>query len=693
MARDYLLEIGTEEIAARFMPGAIAQLRELAVKQLQEKRLDYSEIAVYGTPRRLAVFIKDLAEKQVELVEEAKGPAKKAAFDAEGKPTRAAEGFARGQGVTVADLYVKELNGVEYMHATKREAGKDTVEILPEMTLGFIHGLNFPKPMRWGYKETRFARPIRWLVSLFGAEVVKFDLEGLVSDRVTYGHRFLSEGTIAIAQASDYVEQLRQAGVIVNQEERKQLIWQQIQDTAIQESGQVAKDEQLLEEVTYLLEYPTALCGSFAVDYLQLPKEVLITPMREHQRYFPVVDMNGNLLNKFITVRNGGKEHIEIVREGNEKVLRARLADAKFFYEEDLKTPLANQVDRLQKIVFQEALGTIYQKVERMQSLTQYLAQEIGLEQAQTQDALRGAYLAKADLVTNMVYEFPELQGLMGQEYSAKHGESAGVSKAIYEHYLPRFAGDDLPQTLPGTLVSIADKIDTIVGCFAVGIQPTGSQDPYALRRQALGISHIILAQGLPVSLSALIAKAYEGYVGVAQFKLSMEQVETEVTEFFKQRLKNIFTDDGIRYDIIDAVLSVGFDNFTDAWLRAKALVDLRQQPNFDSLLAAFNRVTNLAKKAESDQYNPQLLQEPVEQELVQTFSQVTSQAQSLLQDKNYAQLLLELSKLQAPVNKFFDGVMVMAEDSNLRNSRLGLLKQIDQMMNQVADLSKIVTD
>ncbi|MDA8235861.1 MAG: glycine--tRNA ligase subunit beta [Clostridia bacterium] len=690
MAKDFLLEIGTEEIAARFMPGAIKQLKELAENIFREKRLNYKSIDTYGTPRRLTLVVSGLDEAQAELVEEVKGPAKKAAFDAEGKPTKAAEGFARGQGVSVADLVVKDTGSGEYVFATRKEAGRATGDILPEICPGLITGLSFPKPMRWGYNELRFARPIRWLVALYGEEVVNFELEGLKAGRETLGHRFLSQGAITINNPGEYLPKLEEGFVIVDHRKRQSIIWEQIQALAKEEGGIVEPDEGLLEEVTFLLEYPTALCGKFEVHYLELPKEVLITPMREHQRYFPVIDANGKLLAKFITVRNGGGDYLDIVRAGNEKVLKARLADARFFYQEDLKKPLAENVERLKKIVFQESLGTIYQKVERIIKLVEYLAAQTAAGAAETEAAKRAAYLAKADLVSNMVYEFPELQGIMGEEYARKSGEPEGVAKAIVEHYRPRFAGDGLPETVPGTLVSIADKIDTIVGCFAVGIIPTGSQDPYALRRQALGISHIILDKGYGISLQDLVTQAYRGYEGNAQLKLTLAEVQNEIIEFFKARLKNIFTDKGLRYDEIDAVLAVGHDNFADAWLRAEALSFVRQQPYFEALLTAFNRATNLAKKAESDNANPANLVEEVEKELFNRFQAARQEVEALRSRKDYRGLLQTMAQLQQPIDNFFNGVMVMAEDPAIRNNRLGLLKQIDDLMYSVADLAKI---
>lgn len=689
--KDFLLEIGTEEIPAKFMPGALAQLKELAEKACSHNRLDYTEIKTWGTPRRLALYITKLAPGQREETLEVKGPAKKAAFDPAGNPTKALEGFARSQGVKVEELVVREFGNGEYLFALKRETGRPTKEVLPEIILQMITGLNFPKPMRWAYSELRFARPIRWLVALYGEETVPFAIENISAGRTTYGHRFLSTGQLELAAAGEYRTKLEKEGyVLVDQDERRELIWRQIQELAAAEGGKVEPDEDLLEEVTHLLEYPTALCGGFSQDYLELPKEVLITPMREHQRYFPVLDDRGRLLNKFITVRNGGTNGLEIVREGNEKVLRARLADARFFYREDLKIPLAQYVDRLKKIVFQESLGTIYEKVMRIGRLVEYLADKTGQDKKTTNTALQTAYLSKADLVTNMVYEFPELQGIMGSNYAAQTGETPEVATAIFEHYLPRFAGDVLPESMAGTLVSIADKIDTIVGCFAAGIQPTGSQDPYALRRQALGISHMILSRELPLSLFELVAQAYGGYAD-KELKLSQADVQREVGEFFKLRLRNIFMDRGIGYDVVDAVLAAGFDRPVDTWHRTAALDKARVDESFGALLTAFTRVTNLAKKAEGGQVDQALFTEKVEGELYQAFTSLKQEAAQDREKGNYLTWFQKATKLREPIDNFFNGVMVMAPEEDIRNNRLALLKEISEFFTQVADLSKIV--
>ena len=692
MAKDFVLEIGTEEIPARFMPSAISQLKEIAGRWVKENRLACDEIAAYGTPRRLAVYITGLAEEQDDSVDMVKGPSKKAALDENGNHTKAAEGFARSQGVNVSDLIVQETPNGEYIFAEKRQAGQETAGILPGFCLELINGLSFPKPMRWGYQEMRFARPIRWLLALFGNTVVPFEIEGLASGRLTFGHRFLSQGPIELYQAPDYLDRLKDAFVIADQVERKEKIWNQVVKAAEREGGEVLPDDELLDEVTHLLEYPTALCGTFNRDYLRLPKEVLITPMREHQRYFPVVDSKGILMNKFITLRNGTDSFLDTVKEGNEKVLRARLADAEFFYEEDLKTPLRNNVAKLNKIVFQENLGTVFEKVERIGALGRYLAAEMGIsEENLLEDIEQGAHLCKADLVTNMVYEFPELQGIIGREYAVSNGEKESVAQAVFEHYLPRFSGDILPETTAGSIISIADKIDTIVGCFAAGIQPTGSQDPYALRRQALGICHIAIEGKLDFSLNNLIEKAYLCYGDSIKAQLSAGETAVEVREFFRQRLKNIFADKGFTYDVIDAVLSVGYDRLTDTLLRAEALTNLRSQEIFGKLLTAYTRVSNLAKNAETDDIDPGLFTEDVEKELYSEFVKAKDEMKIYLEERQYRQFLQRFALLQQYIDNFFEGVMVMVDDEKIKSNRLALLRNIAGLTGVVADLTKIV--
>lgn len=688
---DFLLEVGTEEIPARFMDSVLEQLKELTAKTFEEQRLSYDKIYTYGTPRRIVLHVTGLSPEQESLLQEVKGPAAKVAFNEAGEASRAAQGFAKSQGVSVEDLIIKPVGPVEYVFAVKKEEGRPTPEVLAEISPTLISGLHFPKPMRWGDMDLRFARPIRWLVALYGQHVVEFDFAGLKAGRLTYGHRFLSKGTLEVKDAQDYLEKIRAAYVMVDPVERRETIWRQVQELANAEGGRVEPDDDLLAEITHLVEFPTALCGSFAESYLELPQEVLVTPMREHQRYFPVVGPNGCLQPKFIAVRNGTEEHIEIVRAGNEKVLRARLADAAFFWEEDLKTPLSERVDALKKIVWQESLGTVYEKVERIRVLALKIGQALNAAPDVLVVASKGAVLSKADLVTNMVYEFPELQGIMGREYALRSGEEEAVAQAIYEHYLPRFAGDDLPATLPGQILSLADKFDTIIGCFAIGIQPTGSQDPYALRRQALGISHIIMENQLALSLREQVARAYEGYRGKVELKNSVEQVAANMEEFFRQRLRGIFSDRGLAYDTIEAVLASGSDDLTGTWQRAEALAEFRKEPAFNAVLTAFNRANNLSKKHDSILVDPKAFIEPAEEQLYKTLTAVSAKVDNLLNQRDYSSALREMATLQRPVDNFFDAVMVMVDDERVRANRLGMLKGVAALAQPLADLTKLV--
>ncbi|KJS80366.1 MAG: glycyl-tRNA synthetase subunit beta [Peptococcaceae bacterium BICA1-8] len=689
--RDLLLEIGTEEIPAKFMPPALQQLKELTEKKFSELRLDYQQIDTYGTPRRLVLFVQGLPEVQKDLLDEVKGPSAKAAFDAEGNPSKAAQGFARGQGVDVKDLTVKETDAGSYVYAFKKVAGRPVQEVLAELLPQLIFGINFPKPMRWGYSDLKYARPIRWLVALFGSEVINFKAAEVASCRVSRGHRFLGEARIEVVDTTQYFNLMEKNYVIIDPKVRREIVIKEINQLAASIQGRVEPDEELLEEVIFLIEYPTALMGGFNEKYLAIPKEAIITPMKEHQRYFPVLTDEGELLPKFITVRNGNKNHLDVVQAGNEKVLEARLADAKFFFDEDLKVKLAEYVDKLKAIVFQESLGTVYEKVERIQKGVTNLSGLIGSEKVVEERALRAAFLAKADLVTNMVYEFPELQGIMGEKYALISGEDQIVARAIFEHYLPRNAGDDLPKTIEGTLVSLADKIDTIAGCFAVGFEPTGSQDPYALRRQALGICNIIIEKGLNIFLKALIAQALDNYQG--KLEIDRAQLTASIYGFFEQRVRNILAESGHRYDVIEAIIASGYDNLIETLMRAKAVEDVKGTATFNKLLTAFTRANNLAKKAENDVIEEKYLIESVEKELYHKLNQVEKEVDSAVGTKDYTRALTAIASLEEQINAFFNGVMVMAEDGNVKANRLAILLNVSRLSILIADFTKIVQD
>ena len=685
---DLLLEIGLEEVPAKFMPPALAELKQMAETQLNEQRISYDEVVTYGTPRRIALVVKNIADKQQDLEEEAKGPAVKAAYDADGNPTKAAMGFARGQGVDVADLYQKEVNGGLYVFATKKAAGVPTSEVLPELLPQFVTGIHFPKPMRWGFTELRYARPIRWIVALHGDKVVPFSLEDITSGNVSRGHRYLGTDHLVIPCAEDYLAVMEKDFVIADQNRRQAMILEQIQKLADDVEGTVQIDEDLLEEVLYLVEYPTALMGNFNPAYLMIPEELVITPMKEHQRYFPVLKGH-HLLPKFVTVRNGGAEHLEIVQAGNEKVLEARLADAKFFYDEDLKINLADNVEKLKTIVFQEKLGTIYEKMQRVQKGTAVISDLLLLGEDVKERAMRAAYLAKADLVSNVVYEFPELQGIMGYKYAYAQGEHPLTSKAIAEHYMPKNADDEIPLTFEGLVCSMADKMDTIVGCFAAGIEPTGSQDPYALRRQAAGICSMILGRGVLVSLTALIEQAISHYP--AEIVGDKDALCKRVYEFFEQRIRNVLNDKGYRYDVIEAVVTCGYDTLTETLLRAEALNKMQATDTFAKVLTAFTRANNLAKKAEGSEVSDEYLVEDVEKQLWSDVQFAETAIANQVQERMYAEALTVISTLEESISAFFDGVMVMDENENIKNNRLALLVRVSALSNKIADLTKIV--
>lgn len=684
MAKDLLLEIGTEEVPAHFMPGILAQLKEKATAKFQEMRLDFDEVTTLGTPRRTALLVKNLAETQQGASSEYKGPSTAIAFDKDGNPTKAAIGFARGKKVDVADLVVKD----GYVYAVSSEEGKQTVELLPTLLKELVEGLNFPKNMRWGDLDFRFVRPLRWLVALYDEEVIDFTVANVTSGRVSRGHRFLSEGDFTINKASDYEQACKDAFIIVDQEKRRDIIKAQIEEIAKAHNGHAEITEDLLEEVIYLVEYPTALCGTFEDKYLKLPKEAVMTPMRDHQRYFPVLDDNNNLLPLFITVRNGGDYCLDKVQHGNERVLRARLADAQFFFDEDRKHSLYDYVEKLKTVVFQEGLGTIYDKANRLAELSAFIGEKVNATEAEIKTTKRAAILAKADLVSAMVCEFTELQGIMGREYALLDGEGQEVATAIYEHYMPRFAGDAEPASVAGRLVSLADKMDNIVATFSRGLVPTGSQDPFALRRQALGIVHTIIEANYTISISEIADKAMD-LLNITDSEKRAE-IQKNVAEFFTLRLKNVLGDNDVRYDIIDAVLE-NADEVAGTYAKACVTAQEIASGVLNDAIQAFVRVGNISKKAENNVINEALFTLDEEKALYNTYVAVANDVETALNNKDYKTAIDKMQELTAPINNFFDNVMVMDKDEQIKNNRLALLKNIDTLIKSIADFGKIV--
>ena len=684
MAKDLLLEIGTEEVPAHFMPGILAQLKEKATAKFQEMRLDFDEVTTLGTPRRTALLVKNLAETQQGASSEYKGPSTAIAFDKDGNPTKAAIGFARGKKVDVADLVVKD----GYVYAVSSEEGKQTVELLPTLLKELVEGLNFPKNMRWGDLDFRFVRPLRWLVALYDEEVIDFTVANVTSGRVSRGHRFLSEGDFTINKASDYEQACKDAFIIVDQEKRRDIIKAQIEEIAKAHNGHAEITEDLLEEVIYLVEYPTALCGTFEDKYLKLPKEAVMTPMRDHQRYFPVLDDNNNLLPLFITVRNGGDYCLDKVQHGNERVLRARLADAQFFFDEDRKHSLYDYVEKLKTVVFQEGLGTIYDKANRLAELSAFIGEKVNATEDEIKTTKRAAILAKADLVSAMVCEFTELQGIMGREYALLDGEGQEVATAIYEHYMPRFAGDAEPASVAGRLVSLADKMDNIVATFSRGLVPTGSQDPFALRRQALGIVHTIIEANYTISISEIADKAMD-LLNITDSEKRAE-IQKNVAEFFTLRLKNVLSDNDVRYDIIDAVLE-NADEVAGTYAKACVTAQEIASGVLNDAIQAFGRVGNISKKAENNVINEALFTLDEDKALYNTYVVVAKDVETALNNKDYKTAIDKMQELTAPINNFFDNVMVMDKDEQIKNNRLALLKNIDTLIKSIADFGKIV--
>ena len=682
MAKDLLFEIGAEEIPAGFMPNILGQLKQLAETKLNDAHLPFESIATYGTPRRLALIVKGLADASAEISERHKGPSASIAYDADGNPTKAAIGFARGKGLDVTDLVVE--NG--YIYAETKTAGVPAKDIVTDMLPQLITGLNFPKSMHWGKLDAKFVRPVRWLVALLDEDVIPVEFATVKSGNVTRGHRFLGADEITIKNASSYVDTLKENYVMVDQDARRELISKQLHDIAASKNASIVWDDDLLEEINYLVEWPTALCGGFEESYLALPDAAIITPMKDHQRYFPLVDQDGKLLPMFLTVRNGSDHSIEVVQAGNERVLRARLDDAKFFFNEDRKKPLIDRQDGLTKIVFQEGLGNLADKTERLLKLGRVFGEECGLHEDAAVVLERATELAKTDLTTGMVTEFTELQGVMGKEYALLDGESPEVAEAIFEQYLPRFAGDVLPQTEAGKVLSIIDKVDNIVATFSRGLIPTGSQDPYALRRQTIGILNILLGSEWNISLRPI-------------FKVSMELLNVpaekhdellgQVEEFFTLRLKNIFLDREVPHHVIDLLLSNNELSVADAEGLVNALLANRIDENVE-LVQAYTRMYNLVKDVEYTGVNSDLLKEDAEKALFEAASKASEASLAAREANDYTAVVAVPATLVPAINKFFEDVMVMDKDEAIKANRLQLVRLAYSVMAIIGNISAL---
>lgn len=685
---DLLLEIGCEELPSRLIPGALLRLEEEAALLFRERRLGFESSASWGTPRRLVLLVRGLASRQADVRQKIKGPALERAYDAAGAPTGALLGFARSKGVSPDELIVEKVKETAFLFALKLLPGEAAEDLLPRLLTQLLKGISFPRPMYWESRENRFARPIRRLLALYGDRPLHFTFAGVAAGRSTFGHRFLSPRSFTVENPAAYLRCLEENHVLLDHKRRRALIERQLKESAAFLGGEPLIDGELLEEVNFLVEYPEAVSGSFDARYLELPREVLITTMQVHQRYFPVIGKeDGSLLPHFIGISNN-RFH-ENIRRGYEKVLGARLADARFFYDEDLKEPLAAYAARLSGVVFQEELGSLAEKQERLVKLIHAAGERLGLSARLIGRAVRAAELCKADLVTSMVRELPELQGVMGREYALRSGEEPETARAIHEHYLPRHAGDETPGSIEGALLSLADRADTLSGSFAVGLQPTGSEDPYALRRQAQGIITILLAHEFEMPPAELLEMALQQHGRVLSLSAgTLGPLRGALREFMTQRLRFALQGKGLSYDVIEAVLAVPYRSVAELHRRAAALEEHLRTPLLRNLNAAYIRTANLARHAGGGPVKRALLEESAEKELYLRLVETEPGVEQALQRRDYGACLELLVSLKEPADRFFDEVLVMAEDEELRRNRLDLLAAVKGLFNRFADFS-----
>ncbi|WP_394137495.1 glycine--tRNA ligase subunit beta [Cytobacillus oceanisediminis] len=685
--KDLLLEIGLEEMPARFVTNSMNQLSDKVCSWLTEMKISFEEIIAYSSPRRLAVLVKGVSTAQEDINEEAKGPAKKIALTEDGQWSKAAIGFSRGQGASVEDIFFKEINGVEYAHVNKFIKGQETAVLLPELQQ-IITSLTFPKNMKWADQDLRFVRPIKWLMALFGNEVIPFAITNVQTSNWTRGHRFLGE-EIELNHPDDYEKSLLAQYVITNPQVRKDAIRSQLEKIEEENGWVIPVDEDLLEEVNNLVEYPTALYGQFEEEFLDLPEEVLITSMKEHQRYFPVKSNDGKLLPYFVTVRNGGHENLEKVAKGNEKVLRARLADAAFFYKEDQKTDINVSLAKLKSIVYHEEIGTLAEKVDRVRELVNKLSDELSFSEEDKAVADRAAEISKFDLVTHMVYEFPELQGFMGEKYALQKGEKEAVALAVNEHYMPRNAEDKTPSGITGAVLAIAEKMDTIVSSFAIGIIPSGSQDPYALRRQATGIIQTLLAKNWNIKLENLIALALDAVQNAKIGKKTKEELLQELISFFKLRIKYLLQEKAVRYDLIDAVLGGEIGSVPSLVKRAEVLESNKNAEGFKESIEALSRVINISSKAEEKgEVDSSLFENEFEKALFNKYLSVNEELGKEVSEEAAFTLLISM---KPEIDQYFEHTMVMADNQAIRTNRLNQMALLAELIMQFANMNEII--
>ncbi len=688
-----LLEIGSEEIPAGYIQPALQSLLDNLMKKLDEARIAHGAARPYGTPRRLAVEIRDVADRQTSLVSEMTGPPERVGFDADGKPTVAAEKFAEKAGVSVQRITVKETPKGRYLCAVKTEKGQPTQTVLKQILPEVILAVPFPKRMKWGTLTVDFARPIQSILSLWGSQVIRYTIGNITSNRHTYGHRFLAPGRLKVDAPEQYEAILESVRVVPDIARRREMVERLVKAAAENAGGEVMPDEELIDIVTNLVEYPVPVVGTFDDKFLELPNEVLITAMREHQKYFAVVRRDGKLMPHFIAVNNTEAKDMGLVTRGHERVLRARLEDARFFYRSDLGNHPESLVDRLQGVLFQAKLGSMREKVERVQRLSGFLADQTAATEQGKAWILRAARLCKTDLVTQVVVEFPKLQGVMGRIYAEAAQEPKEVAIAIEEHYRPTYSGGRLPETPTGALLAVADKMDSICGCFSVGLIPTGASDPYALRRQGIGIIQILQDRRLFISLQALIAESVSLFTG----KTDTDPVKTadQVYGFLRDRISHLLVEEGYPKDVVAAVTAISVDRIPDVRARVKALANLKQEPDFEPLAAAFKRVVNIIKKSEGferTQVDPSLFRDASESSLLKAFQGVRQQVGAYLAQGDFDQAMREIASLRPAVDGFFEGVLVMAEEMEIRNNRFAMLADIAALFENIADFSKITT-
>lgn len=681
----FLLEIGTEEIPARFLSGAIQSLKENTITILKENFIEFSEIKTYATPRRLSLIAQGLPEIQEGRVREVFGPPKKVAFDSTGTPTEAALKFAKSQSVTVESLITKKKDKGEYVIAVIEEQRMAVRDILPELLKRIVLSLRFPKAMKWGDRNIWFVRPIHWLLALFGKDTINFEIDGIKSSNMTRGHRFLSPVIFQVKDISTYINLLKNNFVILDQEERKKIILEGIRRLSTTVDGRPVEDEELIETVTYLVEYPVPVLCSFQRDYLELPKELLITVMKDHQKYFAIEDDENKLINFFIIISNTKEENAETVTIGAERVIKARFEDARFYFEEDRKRLLFDRIEELKKVTFHDKLGSLYDKTKRVASIAEFLANK--LIPSEKDKLGSAAWLSKTDLITGIVREFPELQGIMGKYYAINDGEDTEIAEALGEQYLPPHSGGTLPKTESGALLSIADRIDNLSAFFAIGLIPTGSEDPFALRRQALGIISILLDKGYSITLTELVDNALENFSTIN----NVRDIRATLLQFFEQRFEPVFSDQGYSIDLIQSILPLSLDmQLKDIKERLDTLQKFKKDKEYNDFLLAIKRVHNIIPEAELPELKTELLIEEPEKMLKENLDSVRYVLKSLIEDKKYYEVINLFSSLTTPINHFFDRILVMDKREEIKQNRLALLKEIWRTVSVLADFSKL---